>query len=161
MKTHTPIVDWLQPYRCFKWIRKGAIYFPRLPNWLGSEKKKKRFCCVQMCLCRLRFCNKKRKEKIKCATLFAIKISKSSFRKCERQQTRRCTSFKIQTGFYKAPLNYRIVGRKSYNAEDWGDFSLHAGLGHVLHTYAPGLDFTDIMPPHTKKTALWHITEGA
>lgn len=32
-------------------------------------------------------------------------------------------------------------------------------LTTFLHTYAPGLDFTDIMPPHTKKTALWHITE--
>lgn len=160
MKTHTPIVDWLRPYWCFKWIRKGTIYFPGLPNWLENENKG--CLVVQLCLCvsRLCFCSRKRKEKRKHGTVFAVKTSGSELTvSSDEPHVTPCPKFKHI--FVMFHWNDWIVGQKSDNADDWGDFSLRCCLRHVLHTSAAGLDFTDIMPAHTKKTALWHITEGS
>lgn len=68
MKTHTPIVDWLQPYRCFKWIRKGGDLFPSTCKltWQWKKKKKGEGFVVCKCVCAppgCTFIRKKGREK--------------------------------------------------------------------------------------------------
>lgn len=61
-------------------------------------------------------------------------------------------------GFTCPILHYWLVTKKLWDSRTIG--SLYRFLRCISHPYAPGQDFMHNMSDHTKKTALWYITEG-